>query len=308
MSNRNILEYSPIVIAALNLIRLFLDIEDRFSLMEFAFPLAFLWLIMILVLLDPLSKTIESVKDNNDIYNTSKFLILCIIITFTNYSFIIMGFSISYIWAILFSIISVISFLIVYVIKKEDIKQIWRGNLGKGTLVLSILFCFIFPSALTLIDPIVNEPKLVISPTDSEIYIVDVGGFQHSNIVIRNIRGYAWNVIIKAAPIDDIFIYLDDIRYGIVNYDYFPLGHREEIQFNIDTSYSILPGIYLAELTCEYTNLKNIKLIEEITITIFVATLPPAPALFPAYWYIVLVLFAVLLYLLKRRWNLFLIN
>lgn len=302
MSNRNIFDYSPYIVGAINLIRLYLDVQDRYSLMKFSLHLACLWLILILVLMNPLASTITSFKNNIDIKNTSKYLILCILITLTNYSFITMGFSLSYTWALIFSTISIIAFLVVFIVKKNDLIIIWQNNTGKIILIISLSLCLIVPSAISLIDPMVKEPKMVLSPEHSEIYIENSGGsLLDSKLVIKNIKGYAWDVEVKTTLVDDIFLYFNEIRYDVVSYDYFPIGRREEIKFSVATSYYIEEGKYNAEILLEYSNAKGHRYDEKFTIPIFVGEIPPVAGFPWTYVILALVLIAVTAYYLYEQ-------
>lgn len=267
--------------------------------MKFSLHLAFLWLILILVLMNPLASAITSFKNNNDIKTTSKYLILCILITLTNYSFIIMGFSLSYSWAFIFSIISIVAFSVVFIVKKNDLFIIWKNNTGKIILIVSLLLCLIVPSALSLIDPMIEEPKIVLSPIHSQIYIENIGGsLLDSKLIIKNIKGYAWDVEVKTTSIEEIFLYFNEIRYDVVRYDYFPIGRREEIKFSVDTSYYIEEGSYKAEILLEYSNAKGHRFDELITIPIFVGDIPPVAGFPWTYVILSLVLIAAVAYYL----------
>lgn len=266
---KNILDFSTVIIAVFNIVRLYLDIQNRISLMAFSIPLTFIWIVLIFTLLDPLAKNIESLKNNNELYDLSKYFIICFIIVFTNYSFIVMGFSISYFFAVMFSFITVTIFLLVFYYKRNDLKFIWKKRYGKITVLSSLVLCLVLPTLLTLLDPIMYEPEIIISPTKSELFLEHIGDSQMATIVVKNLRGYAWDVIINATPVDSFYIYVDDIRDGEKRIEYLPAGDRVEFPLKVDSSFSAINGSYRLRINCQYSNARGYTITEKIMLPIY---------------------------------------
>ena len=226
----------------------------------------------------------------------SKFFILCILIAVINRSFIILGFYENYNIALMFSFITIVVFLFGFYYKREDLKEIWKNWIGKIIIISAIILCLVLPSALTLLDPIFTEPKLIISSTKPTLYYEYVGDSLETTIIIKNERGSAWNFKLKAISLDFYHIYINGVENGEWNIDYIPFRHQDEARLKVVASYYaptnktewvVLPYKYTNARGMEKNDLLTILIIQEfLEVPLEIPALPPPPpaAAFPWIW------------------------
>lgn len=294
-------ENREFIIAFLGTTVKLLDLVGQISITTFSVPLSFGFILLMLLLIYPLQESISQLSESYQLERKADLLIVTVIISFTSYLFVIMGMANSYYMGIVFFIISLILYTYVFYDQRASIKKIINEN-NRKIISASLVISLIFPAGLSIIDPIFNEPKITISPNPAEMSIQEAMEPRIMDVVIKNIRGRAWNIKVNIQELysNFFYIYIDGILHGEKRINGLVTNEVVKIPVELMASRDTIDGEYDFQIICSYTNYRRIQKIEKIQVSVFYNIEHPVMGQYAAYLF-PLAIITIIIFISRSR-------